>query len=133
MQTDCRAACPKFDLLNSCGTFRVLVGVSGSVAALKLPLLVSQLLELPGTCVVRAWDTSRPLLFCPAMNTAMWQHPITARQVASLKEFGYVEIPCISKKLVCGDEGKGAMAEVSTIVNVVKQHLQKYDESSQHT
>ncbi|XP_071752598.2 phosphopantothenoylcysteine decarboxylase [Centroberyx gerrardi] len=208
MQTDCRVACPKFDLLNSCGTFRVLVGVTGSVAALKLPLLVSQLLELPGvdvrvvttehakhfynpaevavkiyndkdewelwtqrsdpvlhielrrwadlfviapldantlgkisngicdnllTCVVRAWDTSRPLLFCPAMNTAMWQHPITARQVASLKEFGYVEIPCIAKKLVCGDEGKGAMAEVSTIVNVVKQHLQKPDESSQHT
>uniref|UniRef100_UPI003AAFD257 phosphopantothenoylcysteine decarboxylase isoform X3 n=1 Tax=Centroberyx gerrardi TaxID=166262 RepID=UPI003AAFD257 len=164
MQTDCRVACPKFDLLNSCGTFRVLVGVTGSVAALKLPLLVSQLLELPGvdvrvvttehakhfynpaevavkiyndkdeweTCVVRAWDTSRPLLFCPAMNTAMWQHPITARQVASLKEFGYVEIPCIAKKLVCGDEGKGAMAEVSTIVNVVKQHLQKPDESSQH-
>lgn len=57
------------------------------------------------TCVVRAWDTSRPLLFCPAMNTAMWQHPITAQQVSKLREFGYVEIPCIAKKLVCGDEG----------------------------
>lgn len=32
--------------LKSCGTFRVLVGVTGSVAALKLPLLVSQLLQL---------------------------------------------------------------------------------------
>jgi len=39
------------------------------------------------------------------MNTAMWRHPITAQQVATLKSFGYVEIPCISKKLVCGDEG----------------------------
>lgn len=57
------------------------------------------------TCVVRAWDLSRPLLFCPAMNTAMWQHPITAQQVAKLREFGYVEIPCVAKKLVCGDEG----------------------------
>lgn len=57
------------------------------------------------TCVVRAWDTSRPLLFCPAMNTAMWQHPITAQQISKLTEFGYVEIPCIAKKLVCGDEG----------------------------
>ncbi|KAL7402529.1 hypothetical protein ABVT39_016309 [Epinephelus coioides] len=56
------------------------------------------------TCVVRAWDISRPLLFCPAMNTAMWQHPITAQQVSKLTEFGYVEIPCIAKKLVCGDE-----------------------------
>uniref|UniRef100_A0A669EN98 Phosphopantothenoylcysteine decarboxylase n=2 Tax=Oreochromis TaxID=8139 RepID=A0A669EN98_ORENI len=183
----------KTDLLKTSGTFNVLVGVTGSVAALKLPLLVSQLLELSRvdvrvvttehakhfynpaevsvkiysdkdewelwkqrsdpvlhielrrwadllviapldantlgkiasgicdnllTCVVRAWDTSRPLLFCPAMNTAMWLHPITAQQVSKLKEFGYVEIPCIAKKLVCGDEGKGAMAEVSTIVSL---------------
>ncbi|XP_029910477.1 phosphopantothenoylcysteine decarboxylase [Myripristis murdjan] len=203
MQIDSHVSRPRHDLLDSSGTFRVLVGVTGSVAALKLPLLVSQLLELPGvdvrvvttehakhfydlaevavkiysdkdewelwtqrsdpvlhielrrwadlfviapldantlgkiangicdnllTCVVRAWDTSRPLLFCPAMNTAMWQHPITARQVDSLKEFGYVEIPCIAKKLVCGDEGKGAMAEVSTIIDVVKQYLQKPEE-----
>uniref|UniRef100_A0A668VEZ6 Phosphopantothenoylcysteine decarboxylase n=1 Tax=Oreochromis aureus TaxID=47969 RepID=A0A668VEZ6_OREAU len=195
----------KTDLLKTSGTFNVLVGVTGSVAALKLPLLVSQLLELSRvdvrvvttehakhfynpaevsvkiysdkdewelwkqrsdpvlhielrrwadllviapldantlgkiasgicdnllTCVVRAWDTSRPLLFCPAMNTAMWLHPITAQQVSKLKEFGYVEIPCIAKKLVCGDEGKGAMAEVSTIVSLVKEYLQKPDESS---
>lgn len=39
------------------------------------------------------------------MNTAMWEHPLTARQVGQLKSFGYVEIPCVSKKLVCGDQG----------------------------
>ncbi|XP_030586952.1 phosphopantothenoylcysteine decarboxylase [Archocentrus centrarchus] len=205
IQLDGHMSTIKTDLLKTSGTFHVLVGVTGSVAALKLPLLVSQLLELSGvdvrvvttehakhfynpaevsvkiysdedewelwtqrsdpvlhielrrwadllviapmdantlgkiangicdnllTCVVRAWDTSRPLLFCPAMNTAMWLHPITAQQVSRLKEFGYVEIPCIAKKLVCGDEGKGAMAEVSTIVGVVKEHLQRPDESS---
>ncbi|XP_047678370.1 phosphopantothenoylcysteine decarboxylase isoform X2 [Tachysurus fulvidraco] len=75
------------------------------------------------TCIVRAWDMSRPLLFCPAMNTTMWQHPITAQQVATLQGFGYVEIPCIYKKLVCGDEGKGAMAEVSTIVDAIRKYL----------
>ncbi|XP_036964481.1 phosphopantothenoylcysteine decarboxylase isoform X2 [Acanthopagrus latus] len=165
MQMNDHVSCLKTDLLKSSGTFRVLVAVTGSVAALKLPLLVSQLLQLPGvdvrvvttehakhfydpaeisvkiysdkdeweTCVVRAWDTSRPLLFCPAMNTAMWHHPITAQQVSRLTEFGYVEIPCIAKKLVCGDEGKGAMAEVSTIVSVVQQYLQKQDELSQTT
>ncbi|XP_066557770.1 phosphopantothenoylcysteine decarboxylase isoform X2 [Amia ocellicauda] len=153
-------------------SFRVLVGVTGSVAAVKIPLLVSKLLELPGlwkqrsdpvlhielrrwadllviapldantlgkiatgicdnllTCVVRAWDLRRPLLFCPAMNTAMWEHPITARQVKVLKEFGYVEVPCISKRLVCGDEGKGAMAEPSTITDMVKEYIQKSSSS----
>lgn len=61
---------------------------------------------LPQTCVIRAWDLSKPLLFCPAMNTAMWEHPITARHVEQLKGFGYTEIPCVVKKLVCGDEGQ---------------------------
>lgn len=40
------------------------------------------------------------------MNTAMWEHPLTAQQVGQLKAFGYVEIPCVSKKLVCGDQGR---------------------------
>ncbi|NP_001297817.1 phosphopantothenoylcysteine decarboxylase [Esox lucius] len=206
MQADSLRAPPKLDLLTSCGNFHVLVGVTGSVAAVKLPLLVSQLLEIPGVdvrvvttehachfydpgdvdvrvysdvdewqlwskrsdpvlhielrrwadllviapldantlgkiasgiCdnllarVVRAWDPSRPLLFCPAMNTAMWNHPITSRQVDTLKEFGYVEVPCIFKELVCGDRGKGAMAELSVIVDVVNQYIQKAAESSQ--
>lgn len=48
MQTGSDVTFPKFDLLNSCAKFRVLVGVTGSVAALKLSPLVSQLLELPG-------------------------------------------------------------------------------------
>ncbi|XP_013001071.1 phosphopantothenoylcysteine decarboxylase isoform X1 [Cavia porcellus] len=73
------------------------------------------------TCVIRAWDHNKPLLFCPAMNTAMWEHPVTAQQVGQLKAFGYTEVPCVAKKLVCGDQGLGAMAEVETIVEKVKE------------
>uniref|UniRef100_A0A3Q3J067 Flavoprotein domain-containing protein n=1 Tax=Monopterus albus TaxID=43700 RepID=A0A3Q3J067_MONAL len=51
MQTEHYVSCGKTDLPKSCGEFRVLVGVTGSVAALKLPLLVSQLLHLPGVDV----------------------------------------------------------------------------------
>lgn len=51
MQAESPVTSPKFDLLDSCGKFRVLVGVTGSVAALKVPLLVSQLLELPGVSI----------------------------------------------------------------------------------
>ncbi|KAL0882884.1 hypothetical protein ABMA27_016400 [Loxostege sticticalis] len=72
------------------------------------------------TCTTRAWDMSKPLLFCPAMNTKMWEHPITSKQIAMLKSWGHTEIPPISKTLMCGDTGMGAMAEVPTIVNVIK-------------
>ena len=51
------------------------------------------------------------------MNTSMFTHPLTAEHIHKLKSFGYYEIPCISKTLMCGDSGLGAMAEVKTIVD----------------
>lgn len=37
------------------------------------------------TCIVRAWDTSKPLLVAPAMNTFMWQSPFTRRHLDDLQ------------------------------------------------
>src|SRR5262249_57678031 len=31
------------------------------------------------TCVWRAWEPSRPAVLAPAMNTLMWEHPLTGR------------------------------------------------------
>ena len=70
------------------------------------------------TCVCRAWK-DKPLLVCPAMNTAMWEHPITARQLNDLTSFGYHIVQPIEKRLACGDVGMGAMASVDTIVETV--------------
>ncbi|XP_023168740.2 phosphopantothenoylcysteine decarboxylase [Drosophila hydei] len=75
-------------------------------------------------CVVRAWDLEKPLFFAPAMNTRMYDHPITREHIAKLTQWGYKEIPCISKTLMCGDTGNGAMAEVSTIVALVVSTFQ---------
>lgn len=59
------------------------------------------------------------------MNTKMWEHPITASQISTLKSWGYVEVPVVSKLLVCGDEGLGAMAEVDTICEVVMKYVKQ--------
>jgi len=75
-------------------------------------------------CVVRAWDLQKPLIFAPAMNTRMYDHPITREQIDKLISWGYKEIPCISKTLMCGDTGNGAMAEVPTIVAFVVSAFQ---------
>ncbi|KAI8854184.1 putative phosphopantothenoylcysteine decarboxylase [Chytridium lagenaria] len=63
------------------------------------------------TCVMRAWDTSKPVLVCPAMNTHMWNHPFTSKHMHTLsKDLGYkVEDP-ISKTLACGDTGSPFMS-----------------------
>jgi phosphopantothenoylcysteine decarboxylase len=75
------------------------------------------------TCVARAWDLGKPFLFCPAMNTKMYLHPITRKQIADLLEFGYIEIKAISKTLMCGDTGIGGMAEYKTIADMTYAHL----------
>jgi phosphopantothenoylcysteine decarboxylase len=84
------------------------------------------------TCVARAWDMEKPLIFCPAMNTRMFLHPITRKQIEELRDFGYVEIKPISKQLMCGDTGMGAMAEHSTIVDMAIAHLNNVKVEQQH-
>jgi len=78
------------------------------------------------TCLVRAWDInkmkSKPVVICPAMNTCMFEHPLTKRQLDLLvDEFGFQVVQPIHKTLMCGDVGMGAMAQVQQIAEYVLQ------------
>ena len=81
----------------------------------------------------RAWEFSKPLLFCPAMNTNMWLHPVTQDQVRILKEWGYTIIPCVEKQLVCGDTGVGAMANIDTIVTTALKESSNVSKKKGHS
>ena len=75
--------------------------------------------------IARAWSyDEKPLLIVPAMNVAMWRHPITAAQLATLRQWGAHVIAPMSKRLACGDVGVGAMAELDTIIETIKRTLQ---------
>ena len=97
------------------------------------------------TCVWRAWDTTKPVVLAPAMNTLMWEHPFTKRHLRSLAvDAGAAHIPGhlsdmqliaqindrsktlrivppITKELACGDVGVGGLAEVANIVAAVRE------------
>lgn len=80
------------------------------------------------TCVLRAWDLenikSKPVVICPAMNTFMYNHPLTKQQLDLLvNQWGFVLVGAIEKALICGDVGMGAMAKVDDIVNKVASSL----------
>ncbi|KAI3422112.1 hypothetical protein GPALN_012645 [Globodera pallida] len=76
------------------------------------------------TSVVRAWDQRKPLYFAPAMNTAMWDNPLTYQHMKTLKELLlYREIPTIEKELMCGDKGYGAMASVQMIASIISSDI----------
>lgn len=100
------------------------------------------------TCVWRAWDTSRPVVLAPAMNTLMWQHPATFRHLRLLASDAGARVPddlpleqvidwinnhCAalrivapeSRRLACGDVGAGAIADAQVIVQVVESLLRK--------
>ncbi|KAJ6260356.1 hypothetical protein Dda_4582 [Drechslerella dactyloides] len=79
--------------------------------------------------VVRAWDTAKPIACAPAMNTLMWEHPVTAKQIAVLESewSWFTVLRPVEKVLACGDSGSGAMREWTDIVQwlVTKMKLEK--------
>jgi phosphopantothenoylcysteine decarboxylase len=100
------------------------------------------------TCVWRAWEPSRPVVLAPAMNTLMWQHPLTVRHLRQLAaDAGAVppaDIPLDSlpdwinahcphlrivapesRRLACGDVGVGALAGLDHIMTVVQNLLSR--------
>jgi phosphopantothenoylcysteine decarboxylase len=106
------------------------------------------------TCLFRAWDFSKPVVLAPAMNTLMWESPVTLRHLRQILNDhatesnsgdwtleqapvafahhapGIVLIPPQAKRLACGDIGIGAMAEVTQIAEVVRQWSEQAADSS---
>ena len=91
--------------------------------------------------VVRAWDTTgeidvlkgkKRIIVALAMNTAMWKHPVTKKQIQVLEDDwgidgqsnGWFEVlRPIEKTLACGDVGDGAMRDWKEIVRVIEERL----------
>lgn len=58
------------------------------------------------TSLMRALDAKRTKVYVfPAMNTHMWDHPFTAKQLDILKSIGYQVVGPVGKLLACGDIG----------------------------
>lgn len=67
--------------------------------------------------------TKAPVIFCPAMNTNMYENPIVQRNINLLKEFGYEFIEPASGRLACGDEGKGKLQDTEIIAEETLRRL----------
>ena len=65
----------------------------------------------------------KPIIICPAMNTAMYENPITQGNIRKLQDLGYQFIEPKESMLACGDLGKGALAEIDTIIAAVKKAI----------
>jgi len=60
-----------------------------------------------------------PKLIAPAMNTRMYENPATQQNLKTLQDRGWIIIEPREARLACGYVGKGALAELSTILKFV--------------
>lgn len=70
-----------------------------------------------------ALATQAPMLIAPAMNTVMWEKPITQQHVRTLEAQGAAFIAPAAGTLACGEVGVGKLALVETIVTAINVAL----------
>jgi phosphopantothenoylcysteine decarboxylase/phosphopantothenate--cysteine ligase len=64
-----------------------------------------------------------PVVFCPAMNNRMWEHPAAQENIAKLAGFGYTFIGPEEGWLACRNVGAGRLSEPVKIVEQVIRML----------
>ena len=74
--------------------------------------------DMLSTTLLATWQ--KPRIVCPAMNTAMYENPVTQRNLKTLAELGFQFVEPKEALLACGDLGKGALADVSVILDAVR-------------
>lgn len=60
--------------------------------------------------------STAPVLVAPAMNTTMWFHPATQRNIEKLKSDGVYFVEPVAGRLACETVGTGKLEDVETIV-----------------
>ncbi len=64
-----------------------------------------------------------PIVVAPAMNTNMWDHPATRKNLATLRGRGVRVVEPDSGALACGMVGPGRLADLDSIVAAVEEQL----------
>ncbi|MFZ4648509.1 MAG: flavoprotein [Patescibacteria group bacterium] len=73
------------------------------------------------SCIVRAWPLNKPLVIAPAMNTDMYNNPITSQHLKALhvRYEKFTIVQPVEKMLACGYVGVGGMADIKDIVSKI--------------
>lgn len=61
--------------------------------------------------------STAPVLIAPAMNTSMWQHPATQRNLETLRQDGVLIVEPDAGEMACGTIGPGRLSEPERVVS----------------
>lgn len=62
-------------------------------------------------------------IFCPAMNTQMWDHPAVQENTRTLEARGWQRIGPDEGRMACGTEGAGRMSDPAIILNAIQSRV----------
>jgi phosphopantothenoylcysteine decarboxylase/phosphopantothenate--cysteine ligase len=62
-------------------------------------------------------------IFCPAMNSQMWDNAIVQENVQTLEKHGWQRIGPEEGLMACGTQGVGRMSPPESIIKVIQEHL----------
>ena len=71
--------------------------------------------------------TRAKVLVCPAMNSRMYSHPATQKNLETLKQFGYSVIDPACGKMACKEEGEGRLPDWDGVKEQLAQCLSPQD------
>ena len=71
------------------------------------------------TCTLFA--SKAPTILVPAMNTNMYEHPVSQQNIARLKKLGYEFVGPAKGELACRQVGMGHIAEQATILAAIRR------------
>ncbi len=69
--------------------------------------------------------TDKKVMFAPAMNVRMWEHPATQRNLETLKGDGAMIVGPDKGDMACGEYGYGRMAEPMQIADEIEAYFLK--------
>lgn len=75
--------------------------------------------------VILAADS--PVMYFPAMNTRMWEHPVQQENVAKLRSLGFEVIDPEEGFLACGTSGKGRLGSIDMIEEKILDAMAKIE------
>lgn len=73
------------------------------------------------TCVI--FSSTADILVAPAMNKAMYEHPVAQENIKRLKRLGVTFVGPVRGELACRQVGMGHIAQTSDIVESVRRKL----------
>ncbi|MFM8472531.1 MAG: flavoprotein, partial [Candidatus Kapaibacterium sp.] len=103
--------------------------VIAPASAKTIAALAHGITDTPVSCVALALPDTVPLFIAPAMDTEMWEHPVTRHNLGILRARGVHVLGPASGELASGSVGMGRMQEPEEIVESLRRSVDGFTSS----